>query len=115
MLAGMTIAWKTKKQVSMALSTTKAEYYMFGIACQEAVWIRQLCQELFMTFNKAIHNYSDNTGEVVLSDNPVFDNRSISTFTDTSSETSFIPNQFAPHTSQVYRMALTFSPRFSVI
>jgi len=76
MLAGGAIAWKSKKQVSVALSTTEAEYYALGIACQEAVWIRQLCQELLVMFDKAIHIYSDNTSAVALSDNPVFHNRS---------------------------------------
>jgi len=39
MLAGGPVAWKSKKQASVALSTTEAEYYALGIACQEAVWI----------------------------------------------------------------------------
>ena len=76
MLAGGPIAWKSKKQMSVALSTTEAEYYALGIACQEAVWIRQLFQELFVTFDDPIHIYSDNTGTVALSDNPVFHNKS---------------------------------------
>src|SRR6266481_4940024 len=45
MLAGGPIAWKSKKQASVALSTTEAEYYTLGIACQEGVWLQQLCQE----------------------------------------------------------------------
>jgi len=36
MLAGSLISWKSKKQASIALSTTEAEYYVLGIACQEA-------------------------------------------------------------------------------
>ena len=39
MLAGGPIAWKSKKQSSVALSTTEAEYYALGLACQEAVWL----------------------------------------------------------------------------
>src|SRR5882724_4047918 len=76
MLANGPIAWKSRKQASVALSTTEAEYYVLGIACQEAVWIKQLCQELFMTFGGPIYIYTDNTGAVALSDNPVFHNRS---------------------------------------
>src|SRR5882724_1070542 len=76
MLANGPIAWKSKKQASVALSTTKAEYYALGIACQEAVWIKQLCQELLMTFGGPIDIYMDNTGAVALSDNPVFHNQS---------------------------------------
>ena len=52
MFVGRPIAWKSKKQASVALSTTEAEYYALGIACQEASWIRQICQELFMNLDK---------------------------------------------------------------
>jgi len=76
MLASGIIAWKSKKQASIALSTTKAEYYTLGIACQEAVWVKQLCQELYMSFCERMNIYTDNTGAVALSDNPVFHNRS---------------------------------------
>jgi len=65
-----------KKQVLVALSTMEAEYYALGIACQEATWLRQLFQELSASFIKPILIYSDNTGVVTLSDNPVFHNRS---------------------------------------
>ena len=76
MLANGPIAWKSKKQPSVTLSTTEAKYYALGIACQEGVWMRQLCQEIFMTFDKSIHIFSDNTGAVALSENPVFHSRS---------------------------------------
>jgi len=75
-LAGGPISWKSKKQRSVSLSTTEAEYYVLGIACQEAAWLKQIGQELLMSLNKPIHIYSDNTGAIALSDNPVFHNRS---------------------------------------
>ena len=74
MLAGDPIAWKSKKQVSVALSTTEAKYYAVGIACQEATWIKQICQELNVSIDKRIQIYTDNTGTVALTDNPVFHN-----------------------------------------
>jgi len=76
MLASGPVMWKSKKQASVALSTTDAEYYTLGIACQEAVFVKQLCQELFMSFCKPMNIYMDNTGAVALSDNLVFHNRS---------------------------------------
>ena len=76
MLANGPIAWKPKKQPSVALSTTEAEYYALGITCQEGVWLKQLCQEIFMALNKSIHIFLDNTGAVALSKNPVFHSRS---------------------------------------
>ena len=33
MLASSPVPWKSKKQVSVALSTTEVEYYMVGITC----------------------------------------------------------------------------------
>src|SRR5882724_10699870 len=58
------------------LSTTEAEYYALGVVCQEAMWLRQVFQELSMTFDAPLHIYSDNTGAVALSDNPVFHTQS---------------------------------------
>ena len=75
MLANGPIAWKSKKQPSVALSTTEAKYYALGITCQEGVWLKQLCQEIFMMFDKSILIFSDNTGAVALSENPVFHRR----------------------------------------
>ena len=74
MLAGGPIAWKSKKQLSVALSTTEAEYYALDIACQEEVWLWQLCHKLHMNLDQLTSIYSDNTGAVALSDNPVFHN-----------------------------------------
>ena len=53
MFAGGPVAWKSKNQVSVMLSTTEAEYYAVGIAFQEAMWIKQICQELNMS--NAVH------------------------------------------------------------
>jgi len=39
MLASGSIAWRSKKQTSVVLSTMEAKYYALGIACQEAVWL----------------------------------------------------------------------------
>jgi len=75
MLADGPIAWKSKKQTSAALSTTEAKYYVLGAAFQEAVWLRQLSQELFIPHDNPTHILSDNTGTVALSDNPVFHSR----------------------------------------
>jgi len=48
---GGPIAWKLKKQTSMVQSTTEAGCYALGVPCQEAMWLRQLFQEISMTFN----------------------------------------------------------------
>ena len=66
------VPFQYKKQASVSLSTTEAEYYALGIAFQEAIWSKQIFQELRMLLNNSILTYSDNTGAVALSDNPVF-------------------------------------------
>ena len=76
MLANGPIAWKLKKQPSVTLSTTEAKYYALGLACQEAVCLKQLCQEIFMMFDKSILIFLDNTGAVALLENSVFHSRS---------------------------------------
>ena len=40
------MSWRSKKQSSVALSTTKAEYIALASTAQEAVWLRQLTTEL---------------------------------------------------------------------
>jgi len=57
MLTGSCISWKSKKQLSVSLSTMEAEYYALGIACHEVEWIRQICLELLMPLNGPIHIY----------------------------------------------------------
>ena len=76
MLVGSPVSWKSKRQTSVAFSTTEVEYYALGIACQEAAWIKQIFQELLIPLNSPIHIFSDNMGMVALSDNPIFHNRS---------------------------------------
>jgi len=75
MLAGGPILWKSKKQLLVSLSTMEVEYYALGIVCQEAAWLKQIGQELLISLNKPIHIYSDNTGAIALSDNPIFHNQ----------------------------------------
>ena len=41
-LGDSTISWGSKKQSVVALSTTEAEYIALSLACQEAVWLRNL-------------------------------------------------------------------------
>lgn len=40
------ISWQSKKQATVALSTTEAEYMALSATCQEALWLRALAQEL---------------------------------------------------------------------
>ena len=40
------IAWKSKRQVSVALSSTEAEYVVVVLTVKEALWIKTIIEEL---------------------------------------------------------------------
>jgi hypothetical protein len=46
-LGSVTIFGISRKQVSVALSTTETEYIVASVASHEAVWLRELLAELF--------------------------------------------------------------------
>jgi hypothetical protein len=47
-MAGMAISWSSKKQMSIALSSTEGEYMAMTHATKEALWIQQfLCNIRF--------------------------------------------------------------------
>jgi len=71
MLAGSPISWQAKKQTTIALSTTEAEYSALTQATKEAIWLQNLLKDLGMTkyAPKAIN--VDNQGAIALAENPI--------------------------------------------
>ena len=66
-LAGGAITWKSCKQPTVSLSITEAEYITLAAAVQEAIWLRQLCNELKMTAEeKPTVIYCDNQSALKL-------------------------------------------------
>src|SRR4051794_15051417 len=55
---GDTIAWTSKKQRTVALSSAEAEYMAISSAAQEVKWLKQLLSELSFHINSRI--YTDN-------------------------------------------------------
>jgi len=43
---GASVSWTSKRQGSVALSTTEAEYVAGAMAAREAVWVRRLLKDL---------------------------------------------------------------------
>ena len=43
------ISWSSKRQLTVALSTCEAEYMAQTVAAKEAIWFRQLFQDLSPT------------------------------------------------------------------
>lgn len=62
---GNTISWSTKKQTTVALSSTEAEYVSLSSSVCEAIWLRGLLKELNQVVNKPTIIYEDNQGCIV--------------------------------------------------
>ena len=71
-LCGGIISWLSKKQATVALSSTEAEYVAASIATQEAVWLRALLADLKFIQDAPTVIEEDNQGAIALSKNPKF-------------------------------------------
>ena len=60
------ISWSSRKQMSVALSSTEAEYVAAAYASQETVWLRQLLSDLGEPATGATRMYEDNQGCIKL-------------------------------------------------
>ena len=74
-LAGAAISWLLKKQSSVALSSTKAEYMAATAATKEAVWLRKLFDELATISSCPTMLLIDNQSAKALAKNAMFHDR----------------------------------------
>jgi hypothetical protein len=75
-LNGSCISWRSKKQRTVALSSTEAEYMALSEATQEAVWLKSFLQELGeLAGDDALTIREDNQGAIALAKNPEFHKR----------------------------------------
>ena len=72
---GAAVAWSSKKQSCIALSTAEAEYVALSHAAQEAVWLARLHEELGCTMKSAVTIYEDNQSAISISKNSQFHGR----------------------------------------
>jgi hypothetical protein len=72
---GSPITWFLKKQPTVALSSTEAEYRALSKAARETVWIRSLLGDLDASPTKPIQILCDNESSIKLAHNPVFHSR----------------------------------------
>jgi hypothetical protein len=75
MLAGAAITWKSKKQPTVALSSTEAEYMALGDTVKELLWLTQLLEQIGLHFPEPSVIYEDNEGCKLLSSHPVHHQR----------------------------------------
>jgi hypothetical protein len=67
-----TITWSSKKQPTVALSSTEAEYRGAGMAACEVAWLRKLLGDLGLHVDRQVVIYCDNLSSIQLARNPVF-------------------------------------------
>lgn len=65
-LYGGAISWNTKRQATVALSSTESEYMSAVLGIQEAIWLKALYSEIFLERSMDIPFYVDNKGAIHL-------------------------------------------------
>ena len=76
MLAGGAVSWNSKRQPTVALSTTEAEYMAACSAAQEVIYIRQLMLECGFEQKSPTIMYEDNQSALCLMKDATHHNRS---------------------------------------
>jgi hypothetical protein len=64
------VSWASKKQNSVALSTTEAEYIVVGHCCAQLLWMRQTLRDYGYKLSK-VPLLCDNESAIHMADNPV--------------------------------------------
>lgn len=76
MLSGGAVAWASKKQPVVTLSSTEAEYVAAALCASHCVWMQQVLTQIGGTMSKSVKVFCDNTSTIKLTRNPVFHGRS---------------------------------------
>ena len=74
-VANSTVSWCSKKQATVAKSTTEAEYVSLSYATQEVIWMRKLLSDIGYKISEPTVVYEDNQGAMEIAKNPKFHNR----------------------------------------
>ncbi|KYN08004.1 Copia protein [Cyphomyrmex costatus] len=76
LLANAAISWEAKKQRTVALSSTEAEYTALSEAAREAIYLSGFLKEVGMTSFAKVLLHNDNQSAGKLAVNPVYHSRS---------------------------------------
>jgi hypothetical protein len=66
------ISWSSKKQPTIALLSTEAEYKGVAIAACEVIWLKKLLLDLGKSVDAPIVIYCDNISSILLVNDPVY-------------------------------------------
>ena len=69
-LAGGAVSWSSKKQSSVALSSTESEYMALLHALKEQIWIKRLLNEMGYNIDDQNIIYTDSQSAIALAQNP---------------------------------------------
>lgn len=67
---GGTVMWLTRKQQTVALSSTEAEFVALCTAACEGIWLRRLLSDLGVTVEGAVTYYEDNQSCIRVAEEP---------------------------------------------
>ncbi len=69
------VSWSSKKQPTVALSSTKIEYRSATIVACEVVWLQKLLSDLGQSVDALVVIYCDNINSTLLVNNPIYHTR----------------------------------------
>ena len=70
MLGGAAVSWSSKKQTSVALSSTEAKYIATAHATKEVIWLRRLLTDLGLDLDSLPTLHIDNQSAIAITHNP---------------------------------------------
>jgi hypothetical protein len=76
LMNGAAISWGSKKQPTVALSSTEGEYMASAQSTREAVWLRQLLTDIGQKTSTPTTLFIDNQSAIAIARNPTFHARS---------------------------------------
>ena len=77
------LSWSSKKQPSVSLSTTKAQYIAATPCCTQVILMSQTLEDIQVKYDETIHIFGDNTSVINIYQNPMM-----------HSKTKYIPIKF---------------------
>jgi hypothetical protein len=66
------VAWLSKKQGSISLSTIEDEYIVVSTCCTQVLWMIQTLADLGINYTALIPIHYDNNSVISVSNNPIF-------------------------------------------